>query len=111
MDPNEKEEKTSYGCGPNCPCADFLIMQRAVEEHEKLIKDHTAQLARGNTRFEVFQVELQSVKTTCIETNQIVKSLQGLPARRMDSIIDSIIRWAVPIGIALLIASKGGIAV
>lgn len=88
-------------CVKNCPCEDFIELRKKVEAHEK-------RLAAGDTSFALLKKDIESLTTICAETNAAIKDIQNVPTRRVESVIDTIIRWAVPLFLGWVI-SRGGI--
>ena len=88
---------TESQCQKNCPCEEFINLRDRVEEHEK-------RLAAGDTAFALLRRDIEILTATCNESNQIVKELKEVPTKRVDSVVDTIIRWVVPLFLGWVIS-------
>lgn len=92
------------GCTKNCPCDAFNELKAKVQDNTREIKIHEKRLAAGDTAFELLRKDMQIINTTCTESNKLIKEIQQVPMRRIESVVENAIRWVVPLILGWLIS-------
>lgn len=87
-------------CARDCPCEEFKELKSRVEAHDK-------RLYAGDTAFALLRKDIETLTQTCSETNELLKEIQNKPTKRVDTIVETIIRWAVPLLLGFLISQIG----
>lgn len=87
-------------CNRDCPCEEFKELKSRVEDHDK-------RLYAGDTAFALLRKDIENLTRTCSETNELLREIQNKPTKRVETIVETVIRWAVPIILGILISQIG----
>ncbi len=71
-----------------CPCT-------AMTQAQRDLKEHNDRLHAGDTRFEVMQVQLNTIATDTKEIKADLKELKEKPGRRWEGITGKVTDWTV----------------
>lgn len=96
----KEESPLGEHCGRECPCEEFKELKSRVDDHDK-------RLYAGNTSFALIRKDIEAITQMCSETNSLIKEIQSKPTKRVETVVETVIRWAVPLILGFLISQIG----